>query len=180
MDLLKRIQDLSAIYDDFGPSATVQESRPMFNNGGRLGFEPGGKAELVPGMRYDNLPDSTQNKIRSLGDDTLATQDKTISKKYKDYVMEEDFAGNIEIIKKGDDVAEDVFMSYKVDEVPLKKGGSRKVEEYEEYTARPDMEGKMKDIEPGVPDNVIEEAMSEAPSIRIKKASGGIARMLGE
>jgi len=123
---------------------------------------------------------SLVNKIRSLGDDTLATQDKTISKKYKDYVMEEDFAGNIEIIKKGDDVAEDVFMSYKVDEVPLKKGGSRKVEEYEEYTARPDMEGKMKDIEPGVPDNVIEEAMSEAPSIRIKKASGGIARMLGE
>jgi len=121
---------------------------------------------------------SLVNKIRSLGDDTLATQDKTIAKKYKDYVMEEDFAGNIEIIKKGDDVAEDVFMSYKVDEVPLKKGGSRKVEEYEEYTARPDMEGKMKDIEPGVPDSVLEEAMSEAPSI--KKASGGIARMLGE
>ena len=121
---------------------------------------------------------SLVNKIRSLGDDTLATQDKTIAKKYKDYVMEEDFAGNIEIIKKGDDVAEDVFMSYKVDEVPLKKGGSRKVEEYEEYTARPDMEGKMKDVEPGVPDNVIEEAMSEVPSI--KKASGGIARMLGE
>ena len=119
-------------------------------------------------------------KIKTMGDDTLATQDKTISKKYKDYVMEEDFAGNIEIIKKGDDVAEDVFMSYKVDEVPLKKGGSRKVEEYEEYTARPDMEGKMKDVEPGVPDNVIEEAMSEAPSIKIKKASGGIARMLGE
>jgi len=121
---------------------------------------------------------SLVNKIRSLGDDTLATQDKTIAKKYKDYVMEEDFAGNIEIIKKGDDVAEDVFMSYKVDEVPLKKGGSRKVEEYEEYTARPDMEGKMKNVEPGVPNSVVEEAMSEAPSI--KKASGGIARMLGE
>ena len=125
---------------------------------------------------------SLVNKIRSLGDDTLATQDKTIAKKYKDYVMEEDFAGNIEIIKKGDDVAgnkiEDVYMSYKVDEVPLKKGGSRKVEEYEEYTARPDMEGKMKDVEPGVPNSVVEEAMSEAPSI--KKASGGISRMLGE
>ena len=36
MDLLKRIQDLSSIYDDDGPSATVQESRPMFNNGGML------------------------------------------------------------------------------------------------------------------------------------------------
>jgi hypothetical protein len=36
-----------------------------------------------------------------MGDDTLATQDKAIAKKYKDYTMEEDFAGNIEIIKKG-------------------------------------------------------------------------------
>ena len=36
MDLFKRIQDLSAIYDDDGPSATVPESRPMFNNGGML------------------------------------------------------------------------------------------------------------------------------------------------
>ena len=36
MDLFKRIQDLSAIYDDDGPSSTVLESRPMFNNGGML------------------------------------------------------------------------------------------------------------------------------------------------
>jgi hypothetical protein len=49
-------------------------------------------------------------------------------------------------------------MSYKVDEVPVKgKKGSAKVEEYEEFTARPDAEGKMKDIEPGVPDEVVNE-----------------------
>jgi len=36
MDLFKRIQNLSAIYDDDGPSATIQGSRPMFNNGGML------------------------------------------------------------------------------------------------------------------------------------------------
>ena len=36
MDLFKRIQDLSAIYDDDGPSAMVPESRPMFNDGGML------------------------------------------------------------------------------------------------------------------------------------------------
>jgi len=36
MDLFKRIQDLSAIYDDDGPSAVAPESRPMFNNGGML------------------------------------------------------------------------------------------------------------------------------------------------
>ena len=119
-------------------------------------------------------------KIKFMGDDTLSTTDKTIAKKYKDYTMEEDFAGNIEIIKKGDNVSEDVYMSYKVDEVPLRgKKGSRKVEEYEEYTARPDAEGKMKDIEQGVPDEVIDEA-GDTSALTIKKASGGIARMLGE
>jgi len=123
------------------------------------------------------------NKIKTLGDDTLPTQDKTIAKKYKDYTMEEDFAGNIDIIKKGDDISEDVYMSYKVDEVPIRGGKkkSAKVEEYEEYTARPDKEGKMKDIEQGVPDEVVEEGtMFEDNITDFGKASGGIARMLGE
>jgi hypothetical protein len=116
-------------------------------------------------------------KIRAMGDDTLATQDKAIAKKYKDYVMEEDFAGNIEIIKKGEDLAgnklEDVYMKYTIDEVPLRtKKGSSKVEEYEEFTARPDMEGKMKDVEPGVPEEVIEEA-GDIDAMTLKKAEGG-------
>ena len=137
-------------------------------------------------------------KIKTLGDDTLATQDKAIAKKYKDYTMQEDFAGNIEIMKKGDDVAEDVFMSYKVDDVPVKgKKKSTKVEEYEEYTARPDQEGKMKDIEMGVPDSVVMEVEAGSGNVpesfytginKIKKADGGrvplgvggIAGMLGE
>ena len=98
------------------------------------------------------------SKIKTLGDETVATKDKAIAKKYKDYTMEEDFAGNIEIIKKGDNVSEDVFMSLKVDDVPLKgKKGSTKVKEYEEYTATPDSEGKMKNIEQGVPDSVVME-----------------------
>ena len=122
-------------------------------------------------------------KIQKLGDETLATKDKAIAKKYKDYTMEEDFAGNIEIIKKGDDVAEDVFMSYKVDDVPVKgKKGSTKVEEYEEYTAKPDAEGKMKDIEQGVPDSVVMEVEAGSGNVpesfytginAIKKADGG-------
>jgi len=126
------------------------------------------------------------NKIKTLGDDTLPTRDKVIAKKYKDYVMEEDFAGDIEIIKKGGDdmFPEDVYISYKVDEVPIKRGGKRKstkVEEYEEYTARPDRDGKMKDVEPGVPDEVVEEGtMFEDNITDFGKASGGIARMLGE
>jgi hypothetical protein len=115
------------------------------------------------------------NKIKNLGESTLATKDKANAYKFKDYVMEEDFAGNIEIMKKGDDVAEDVFMSYKVDEVPLKgKKGSSKVEEYEEYTARPDAEGKMKDIEQGVPDEVVQEGtVFEDTLSEFGKADGG-------
>ena len=125
-------------------------------------------------------------KIKTLGDETVATQDKAIAKKYKDYTMEEDFAGNIEIIKKGGDdmFPEDVYMSYKVDEVPLKKGkkGSTKVEEYEEYTAKPDAEGKMKNVEPGVPDEIIREVEAGSGNVpesfytgpnAIKKADGG-------
>ena len=100
------------------------------------------------------------DKIKTMGDDTMATQDKTIAKKYKDYVMEEDFSGNITIIKKDMDnpYPTEVIMSYKVDEVTLPgRKGSAKVDEYEEFTVRPDGDGKMKDIEPGVPDEVVKE-----------------------
>jgi len=129
------------------------------------------------------------DKIKTLGDDAVASQDKAIAKKYKDYTMEEDFAGNIEIIKKGGDdmFPEDVYMSYKVDEVPLRgrgKKGSTKVKEYEEYTARPDGEGKMRDVEQGVPDEVVNEGSVFEDNMTefgmTKKADGGIARMLGE
>ena len=121
-------------------------------------------------------------KIRAMGEDTLASQDKTIAKKYKDYVMEEDFAGNITIVKSGDDIdgnkIEDVYMSYKVDDVALKdKDGFARVEDYEEFTARPDAEGKMKDVEPGVPDEVIEEGTMFEDNMtefgKTKKADGG-------
>ena len=99
-------------------------------------------------------------KIRANGVDTLPSKDKTIAKKYKDYMMEEDFAGNIEIIKKNTDemYPEEVYIKYTADDtaVPNKKGFT-KVEEYEEFTARPDRDGKMKDIEQGVPDEVVNE-----------------------
>jgi hypothetical protein len=116
-------------------------------------------------------------KIRAMGDDAVASQDKAIAKKYKDYVMEEDFAGNIEIIKKGEDLAgnklEDVYMKYTVDDVALKnKKGFAKVDEYEEFTARPDAEGKMKDVEQGVPNEVVEEA-GDIDAMTLKKADGG-------
>ena len=126
-------------------------------------------------------------KIRALGDDTLASQDKTIAKKYKDYVMEEDFAGNITIVKKesltDNPYPKDVYMNYKVDDAALKnKKGFAKAEEYEEFTTRPDMDGKMKDVDDGVPDEVIMEVEAGSGNVpesfytgpnKIKKADGG-------
>ena len=53
MDLFKRIQNLSAVYDDDGPSAMVPESRPMFNDGGML-VKPNADGSR-PG--YSGLPD---------------------------------------------------------------------------------------------------------------------------
>ena len=74
-------------------------------------------------------------------------------------------------------------MSYKVDDVPLRgKKKSTKTEEYEEYTARPDQDGKMRDIEQGVPDSVVMEVEAGSGNVpesfytgpnAIKKAEGG-------
>ena len=121
-------------------------------------------------------------KIKTMGDDTLASKDKAKAYKYKDYVLEEDFAGNIEIMKKqsltDNPYPEDVYMSLKVDDVSLKgKKGSKKVQEYEEYTARPDGDGKMKDVDDGVPDEVVQEGTMFEDTMtefgKTKKADGG-------
>ena len=53
--------------------------------------------------------------------------------------------------------------------------------QYEEVTVRPDMDGKMKDVEDGL-DN-LDEILNEVGEVQTKKkklASGGIAYMLGE
>ena len=120
------------------------------------------------------------DKIRTMGDQTLASKDKAIAKKYKDYVMEEDFAGNIEIIKKNMDemYPEEVYIKYTADDIatPNEKGFV-KAAEYEEFTARPDMEGKMKDVEMGVPDEVVNEGSVFEDNMTefgiTKKADGG-------
>ena len=59
MDLFKRIQNLSAIYDDDGPSAMVPESRPMFNDGGML-VKPN-----ADGSRPGYAGDPVESNIRS-------------------------------------------------------------------------------------------------------------------
>jgi len=58
MDLFKRIQNLSAVYDDDGPSAMVPESRPMFADGQLV--QPN-----VDGSRPGYAGDPVESNIRS-------------------------------------------------------------------------------------------------------------------
>jgi hypothetical protein len=77
MNYIEKI--LNDFEDDFGPSATVQESRPMFNNGERLGFRKAGEVnplttkqkklidsfEEKTGLKYDDLSRQQQYRIRT-------------------------------------------------------------------------------------------------------------------
>ena len=115
-------------------------------------------------------------KIKNLGDDApnLVTQDRQKVTKFKDYTLTEDITtGSKEVIKKNADGVDEVYMRHSVEDVPTKKG-LKKSEEYEELTAKPDMEGKMKDIEQGVPDDVIKEGtVFEDTLSEFGKADGG-------
>jgi len=145
-------------------------------------------------------------KIKNLGDDvtqTASTQERQRVTRYKDYELTEDVAtGKQEIqrqkVKLDDDAAdyygnpltEETYMSYSPGERIFQETAEGRTKiiktnpEYEEGTAliRSDREfaGEVVDESFKISDDVIEEAMSEAPSIKIKKAGGGIARMLGE
>ena len=145
-------------------------------------------------------------KIKNLGDDvtqTASTQERQRVTRYKDYELTEDVAtGRQEIqrqkVKLDDDAAdyygnpltEETYMSYSPGERIFQETAEGRTKiiktnpEYEEGTAliRSDREfaGDVVDESFKISDDVIEEAMSEAPSIKIKKAGGGIARMLGE
>ena len=59
--------------------------------------------------------------------------------------------------------------------------GKKPPPEYDEYTVRPDSDGKLRDSEDGLDsiDEILEE-VGDPDSMTLKKASGGIARMLGE
>jgi len=126
------------------------------------------------------------DKIRRFGkviDDSVADPRVERTYKYKDYELKEGAYGDPSetIITKKTDMGP---YGYKEESMRFKKGGQTEdgfiADEYEEVTARPDMDGKLKDIEEGIDDasEIIEEATKSAPPI--KKASGGLAYMLGE
>ena len=98
MDLFKRIQDLSDLYDNNGPSATVQGSRPGYQ-GGRIGFEKGGPltgekfveiVEKFPDYSNKQLLDYfNKNKFTNRSGDPLTTGAiKTQKSKFFDIAAE--------------------------------------------------------------------------------------------
>jgi len=133
-------------------------------------------------------------KIKMLGDDATATTDRTIAKTLKskdgksDYMLEEDMVSGDTIIKKinkeGDEMITDVeIMELRKGEVVRGKDGKpRKTpDEYEEVTeANARIEGDTFN-DPYYSDGIeIDDILREVDDIPVPKASGGIARMLGE
>ena len=126
------------------------------------------------------------DKIRRLGtmvDDAVADPRMERTYRYKNYELRENAYGTPDetVVTKIDDRGE---FGYKEESMVYKKccmtEEGRMADEYEEYTIRPDEDGKLKDIDTGIDDvsDIIREATDEAPSI--KKAGGGRAYMLGE
>jgi len=139
------------------------------------------------------------DRIRALGTKFAGPKERSEFFRYKDYEMDIDYdTGAIEIKKTkeamipgGDEagISEEVIMTYKPGMADETTKGRKVADEYEEYTARPDIDGKMKDVEDGVPDEVVREGSISKEELeqeiveqiaRDKKASGGLAYMLGE
>ena len=88
MDLFKRIQDLSDLYDNNGPSSMDQGSRPMFANGQLVrsnadGSRPGYKGDKVYSDNYRTIYDKkTKLYSKKVGrDKKLLTQNPDETKK---------------------------------------------------------------------------------------------------
>jgi hypothetical protein len=131
-------------------------------------------------------------KIKFMGDDVTqkaATQEREVVKRYKDYEMSEDLGTGDIVIKKRnegsfydqDGIISDEYIVYKPGQADELTKGKKPPPEYDEYTVRPDADGKLRDSEDGLDsiDEILEE-VGDPDSLTLKKASGGIARMLGE
>jgi len=137
------------------------------------------------------------DKIKKFGSDTTPTNDRTIAKSLKskdgssDYILEEDMVTGDTQIKKvnmeRDDMINDIeIMELRKGEVVKGPDGKliRTPDEYDEVTESISRIYKDNFNDPDYSEGIrVKEVMEEvmdAPSIKIKKASGGIARMLGE
>jgi hypothetical protein len=124
-------------------------------------------------------------KIKFMGDDVTekaATQEREIVKRYKDYEMTEDVAtGNIVIKKRNegsfydqDGIISDEYIVYKPGQADELTKGKKPPPEYDEYTVRPDSDGKLRDSEDGLDsiDEILEE-VGDTTAMTLKKADGG-------
>ena len=120
------------------------------------------------------------DKIKRLGKDEskrFATMDREVVYVYKDYELYEDLStGNIRINKKSGDPD----FGYTEEEMVYTKGiGDESTkgtppDEYDEFTVRPDEDGKMKDVDGGLDDieGLIDEIGVENISIKDLEAMG--------
>ena len=136
-------------------------------------------------------------KIKTLGDDVTAknaTTERQKVTKYKDYELTEDVATGEQTIQKiktdgpeyyDEQLAEEVYMNYKPGK-SLADEGTKGIpaDEYIEdtgylRTSGPD-KGELFDSADGLTDDSFKEIMEEIGEVVTKKASGGIAQMIGE
>ena len=123
-------------------------------------------------------------KIKLLGDDitdTAATAERQKVTQYQGYQLTEEIDTGRKEIKLGDaDYGAEEYMTYDPPETIIGKN-NKPVEvaaKYDEVTVRPDMDGKMKDVEDGL--DSYDDILKEVGEDKIKKAGGGLAYMLGE
>jgi hypothetical protein len=143
-------------------------------------------------------------KIKNLGDDVTKTRSVSERQKvtaYKDYELTEDLTTGEKTIQriKIDDgnptyydevLAEETYMNYKPGKGQADEATGKVADEYTEDTSYIRTSGPQKgdiyDTVEGVADDVIEEGtvfednVTDFATKKIKKAGGGIARMLGE
>ena len=133
--------------------------------------------DIAPSYFFDLV-----NKIKMFGKQGKGAEDRVTEYNYKNYSLEENVSDGTQriTIKKGDPE-----VSYKEEVMEytppkMEEDIGQLPAQYDEVTLRPDMDGKMKDIEDGIDDisEILEEVKKEAPPI--KKAAGGLAYMLGE
>ena len=143
-------------------------------------------------------------KIKEFGTDVTqksATVERQRVIEYKNYELTEDLTtGDMRVVKTDEGMGTfqtadgdfDTFDGISSQEVMDFKKGYQDIDtttgktievpsQYEEVTVRPDMDGKMKDVEDGL-DN-LDEILNEVGEVQTKKkklASGGVAYMLGE
>jgi len=120
------------------------------------------------------------DKIKFMGDDVTekaATKDREVVKRYKEYEMSEDVAtGEITIVKRNegsfydqDGILSEEYIIYKPGMADETTKGTPPPE-YEEFTVRPDSDGKLKDSEDGLDslEEILEE-VGDPDSLTLKK-----------